>query len=251
MIRSRRTLAVAPAPFVALSPASAWLALTWVALSLVALGSLTGCSSAENATKRPVSPSVRTTGTSAPGPSASTKSTPTVSPSTSPTSATTPATPSTTPSRTPSSIRVGGKGYSLNKPADWENITATIRATNPKVDLALGAPPQGPGFRTNFNVVVTPTPGNFTQAQLRVEAARELSSLTHTRVEALPSSSLAGTALIGQTSEFVKGGVRVRFVQYLGIRKGYAYALTMTFAPTNAAQAKPTLAAIVSSWQWV
>lgn len=214
-------------------------------IAVLALVSAVGCSSAQNAVKKSATPMTSVTDQSTSSPSANTPTT-TASTTSPPTSGSTP-TASAAPPAT--GARVSGNGYSLAEPTGWQDITATIKASNPKIDKALGAP-QTTGFRTNFNVVVTPTSGSFTQAQLQTEAARELTSVTHTRVTSLPTSSLDGTTVIGQTSQLAKAGVRITFIQYLGVRPGNAYALTMTFAPQNSAQAKSTLASIVSSWQW-
>jgi len=188
----------------------------------------------------------------------STPSTPTT-PADSTPPPTTPTTPPTNPpptSPTPSQVgnRLSGTGFSIAIPADWEDITASLKADNPQLDIAIGE--KNPStFRTNFNVV-TANPTSATiqgdSEPIRKEAATELKTVTHAVVSALPDSIIDGEPAIGQTSTFVPPGSTgsVTFLQYVAIHNGMAYPLTMTFATANAADAKPLLASILDSWQW-
>ncbi len=164
----------------------------------------------------------------------------------------TPATESSPPPTTADGNRVTGTGFSIAIPTDWEDITASLKANNPQLDIAIGEK-NASTFRTNFNVVQ----GNTTTATIerdseaiRREAAAELKSVTHALVTPLPDRTIDGDPAIGQTSSFEATGTPVTFLQYVAIHNGKAYPVTMTYATSNAAKAKPLLDTILGSWQW-
>lgn len=190
-----------------------------------------------------------TTTTDATTTSASPSQSTTTPPSTPPT-VTTP-TP-TAPTPTHDGNRLAGTGFSIAIPPDWEDITASLKANNPQLDIAIGEK-NATTFRTNFNVVQ----GNATTATIehdseaiRREAAAELKTVTHAVVTPLPDRTIDGNPAIGQTSSFKATGTSVTFLQYVAIHNGKAYPVTMTYASANAAKAKPLLDTILGSWQW-
>ncbi len=168
-----------------------------------------------------------------------------------------PSTPTTESSSTPppttaNGNRLSGTGFSIAIPTDWEDITASLKANNPQLDIAIGEK-NASAFRTNFNVVQ----GNVTTATIerdseaiRREAASELKSVTHAVVNPLADRTIDGDPAIGQTSSFESTGTSVTFLQYVAIHNGKAYPVTMTYASSNAAKAKPLLDTILGSWQW-
>lgn len=191
---------------------------------------------------------------------------PTTSPSTpsspkvgSPPATTAPTTtaPTTAPPTTAadSGDRLSGSGFSIVIPNNWEDITSSLKANNPRLDIAIGEK-NASTFRTNFNVVLaTPTSATIPKdsAALGQEAATELKTLTHKPVTPLPDKTIDGAAAIGQTSTFVPSGasgISVTFLQYIVIHDGSAYPVTMTFATSNTAVAKQLLTSVLGSWKW-
>lgn len=176
--------------------------------------------------------------------------TPTTEPTTAP--ATTPTSPPTSSTPTDDGSRLTGMGFSFAIPEEWEDITASLEEDNPQLDVAIGEK-DADTFRTNFNVVTasatTATIEDDSDA-LRQEAAKELKTVTKADVTSLPDRTIDGEAAIGQASTLDASGNSVSFVQYVAIHEGKAYPVTMTFATSNAADAKATLAGILDSWQW-
>jgi hypothetical protein len=183
------------------------------------------------------------------------RSGPTTAPSTAPTTtrpSSTPTTPTQNSTPTGGSKRLDGAGYSFDVPRGWVDITASLKADHPSLDVAVGES-HPKGFRTNFNVVqATPTGATIRAdaSALHREAASELRSITHKPVRSLSDSRIDGEPMIGQTSSFVSSGIPVTFIQYFTIHNGRSYPLTLTFATANKAKAKSVLNALVSSWQW-
>jgi hypothetical protein len=188
-------------------------------------------------------------------------STPTSTTTTSPATPTAP-TPTRTQPTTPSvsvpstppddNGRIEGSAYSVVIPDGWTDITASVKAAQPSVDIAIGAP-LSTGFRTNFNVVNSNTdPGTIEDngSAIRHEAAAELRSITKKPVHSLPDRRIDGEVAIGQTSTFVNAGTSVTFIQYFVVHHADAYPVTMTFATENAAAAKDLLGQILSTWRW-
>lgn len=168
-----------------------------------------------------------------------------------PTSPTTPSISVTTPPAAEGS-RLQGDGYSVTVPGGWEDITASLKATNPQLDVAMGQK-GATGFRTNFNVVHSSShPGTIADngAAIRQEAAAELKSITKKPVLRLPDRSVDGETAIGQTSTFTSSGTSVTFVQYFAVHDTRAFPITMTFATANKTAAVGTLDRILSTWQW-
>lgn len=193
------------------------------------------------ATNDPMTSSTPPTPTTQTTPSTPTTPTPTPIP-----------TPTSTPTPTQDGNRVSGTGFSIELPSDWEDITATLTANNPQLDIAIGKK-NATTFRTNFNVIkANPTSATIEHdsAALRLKAASELKSVTHKTVSPLPDATIDGEAAIGQTSSFVSSGTSITFQQYVVIHDGLAYPLTLTFATSNADQARPSLTGILGSWQW-
>lgn len=169
-----------------------------------------------------------------------------------PTDSTTSAPTTTPPTTADASSRVSGVGYSFAIPAEWEDTTASLKAQNPKLDVAVGQK-DASTFRTNFNVVI----GSATTATiekdsvaLHKEAAAELRSYTKAAVKPLPNVMIDTEAAIGQTSTFTSSGTSVTFLQYVAVHNGKAYPVTMTFATSNADDAAKTLTGILASWHW-
>ncbi|HEY7045132.1 MAG TPA: hypothetical protein VH419_15785, partial [Nocardioidaceae bacterium] len=144
-----------------------------------------------------------------------------------------------------------GTGYSVEVPQQWEDVTDLARQQNAQADIAMAEPQQSGKFRTNFNVVrPNPIPDSVTDAQLAVQAARELNSVTHNKVSRLDGPDFDGEHSLGQTSKASASGFSVTLVQYLVRHDGKVYATTMTFDSTRAAQAQQVLDDIVDSWSW-
>jgi hypothetical protein len=137
-------------------------------------------------------------------------------------------------------------------PDGWLDITASVKASQPSVDIAIGER-QTSGFRTNFNVVNSATdPGTIEDngPAIRKEAAAELRSITKKAVRSLPDRTIDGETAIGQTSTFVNAGTSITFIQYFVVHNADAYPVTMTFATENAASAKDLLEQILLTWRW-
>lgn len=172
------------------------------------------------------------------------------------TTAPTTAPPTTAPTTAAESgDRLSGSGFSIVIPNNWEDITSSLKANNPRLDIAIGEK-NASTFRTNFNVVLaTPTSATIPKdsAALGQEAATELKTLTHKPVTPLPDKTIDGAAAIGQRSTFVPSGasgISVTFLQYIVIHDGSAYPVTMTFATSNTAVAKQLLTSVLGSWKW-
>lgn len=149
-----------------------------------------------------------------------------------------------------SNVRVlHGNGYTFAAPAGWSDVTAQAKGIQSAVDLAIAAP-QTTGFRDNFNVV-SPNPlRGATTNQLRHEAARELRSVTHSRVQPVPSRRFDGATGIGQQTHTSSSGYAITLLQYLIPHRHLVYATTLTFQTKHTAQARSWLRRIISSWKW-
>ncbi len=187
--------------------------------------------------------------TSPSSPSTSSPSSPRESTSTS--SSTSPSPPSSSTSDG-SAGQLDGTGFTVQIPPGWKDTTASGKAKNAGLDVAM-AESNPSGFATNFNVVKASQTSNTLEKDgdaLRKEAASELKSFTHQPVTPLSDRTIDGSAALGQTSTFASGGTAVTFFQYLTIHNGRAYPITMTFATANKTSAAATLGAILDSWQW-
>ncbi len=145
----------------------------------------------------------------------STNSPPTTTTATATTPTSSPTEPTTAEPSTPSQSetstspedngRLEGNSYSVVIPPGWSDITATVKAAQPSVDVAKGEG-HPTGFRTNFNVVNSASDPGTIEANgpaIRQEAATELKSITKSRVTPLPDRQIDGEEAIGQTSTFV------------------------------------------------
>jgi len=211
--------------------------LTVVAV-VVLLPLLGACSSSKDIADEDTTSPTTTTASTDPGSTA---------PSTEPT------TPSVSVTEPPDdSGRLHGSAYSVVIPDGWTDITSTVKAAQPSVDIAIGEG-QPTGFRTNFNVVDSDThPGTIAEngPAIRTEAAAELRSITKQPVHSLPDRQIDGEDAIGQTSTFDNAGTSITFIQYFVVHDGEAYPVTMTFASDSAASAKTVLANILAGWRW-
>ncbi len=155
----------------------------------------------------------------------------------------------TTPTGAPTTL--AGQGYSVDIPAEWEDITAEAQQQNSRADVAIAEPSQGQPFRTNFNVV-EPNQINsgVSSNELAKQAARELKSVTKSAVTPVSAPDFDGHSALGQTSSTTASGIKVSLIQYFVIKNGLVYAATMTFDSSQADEAKATLAEIIGSWTW-
>lgn len=145
---------------------------------------------------------------------------------------------------------LSGQGYNASLPSGWQNVTQEAKQRQPLVDIAV-AEAKASDFRTNINVVQpNPAPEGLSDDQLAQQAARELKTVTKTKVRRLPGVEFSGEPSIGQTSTTQVQGSSVSLVQYLVIHAGKIYAVTLSFESSRAAEAKQALDEFVGSWTW-
>jgi hypothetical protein len=142
---------------------------------------------------------------------------------------------------------VEGTGYTIALPEGWTDVTEEAAASQPLVDLAI-AEPSGT-FRTNFNVV-KPQPFTGTEEQLVTQSAKELKSVTNSKVTPVDPTTFDGVTALGQTSTLSTGQDDVMLIQYMVVRDEQIHPVTMTFLAENEGEATAVMEEIIASWQW-
>jgi DcrB len=146
---------------------------------------------------------------------------------------------------------VEGSGYTMELPDGWKDRTEDAAKQSPgiKVDrLIIG--PRVEGFATNVNVIREARPANSTLEEIEQQGRPQIRGVGGRDISQAKPVELGGERALSHTYRIRQQGKLLTGEQFIAIRDGRVYNVTVTSAPSAFADARKDLREIADSWKW-
>ena len=147
--------------------------------------------------------------------------------------------------------KVEGSGYSVELPDGWKDRTedAEEQTGGIAVDrLFIG--PRVEGFATNVNVLREQRPADASLEEIEQRGRPQIRGVGGRNISPARPVELGGERALSHTYQIRQQGKLLRGEQYIAIRDGRVYNVTVTSVPSAFADARSDFREITDSWKW-
>lgn len=141
---------------------------------------------------------------------------------------------------------IKGTGYTYKLPADWQDITSQLKASQPGIDSGGRSTPPTDPFTANLNTLTTPnqvaasTPTKAELAEVAAQIKQEITPLAPS-IKQLDPVTVDGVTTVRQEGAASNSGAKFYIEQFWLVAKGSSYGFTFAFPTSTPAAQRDTV----------